>query len=85
MNRWGDGPDTPAGVRGRLSDRGGPGDALLTRVSDETIELAILATRALYRTWHDVPAGGTLRLSWPLQRPTFLHSDPRRASGWGPG
>ncbi len=37
-NRWGDGPDTPAGVRDRVARQGSPAPAdLLARVDDETI------------------------------------------------
>ena len=72
MNRWQDGPDTPDGVRARLS----PGDAdyrqragdLLGRLDDETIALAISGTRELSTAWARLPADGTLRLQWPLPR-----------------
>ena len=74
VNRWQDGPDTPDGVRGRLS----PDDAadadyrqrvsdLLGRLDDETIALAISGTRELGTAWARLPAGDTLRLQWPLR------------------
>ena len=66
-NRWGDGPDTPSGVRSRLarehSDRI---DGLLRQVDDDTIAAAISGVRALERRWAALPPGGTLRLAWPL-------------------
>jgi hypothetical protein len=75
MNRWQDGPDTPDGVRARLSPdaaadadyRQRVGD-LLGRLDDETIALAISGTRDLSTAWARLPAGGTLRLQWPLPR-----------------
>ena len=75
MNRWQDGPDTPDGVRGRLSPdaaadadyRQRVGD-LLGRLDDETIALAISGTRDLSTAWARLPTGGTLRLQWPLPR-----------------
>jgi len=76
MNRWQDGPDTPAGVRARLSpDAAADADYrrqvsdLLGRLDDETIALAISRTRELSTAWARLPAGGTLRLGWPLPRP----------------
>jgi hypothetical protein len=76
VNRWQDGPDTPDGVRGRLS----PDDAvdadyrqrvsdLLGRLDHETIALAISGTRDLGTAWARLPAGDTLRLQWPLHQP----------------
>lgn len=66
-NRWGDGPDTPAGVRDRAARAGDPSLAdLLGKVADETIAAAIADVRDLERRWAAVPPGGTLRLSWPL-------------------
>ena len=60
-------------VRARLS----PGDeadadyrqriaGLLGRLDDATIALAISGTRELSTAWARLPAGGTLRLQWPL-------------------
>lgn len=67
-NRWGDGPDTPAGVRDRVARQGSPAPAdLLARVDDETIALAIQGVRDVMQRWLEVPPGGTLRLSWPLR------------------
>jgi hypothetical protein len=75
MNRWQDGPDTPDGVRARLSpDAAADADSrqrvgdLLARLDDETIALAISGARDLSTTWARLPAGGTLRLEWPLPR-----------------
>jgi hypothetical protein len=71
-NRWGDGPDTPAGVRDRVARANDPSlHGLLARVDDETIALAIRGVRDLERRWMAVPPGGTLRLSWPLARDFF--------------
>jgi hypothetical protein len=66
LNRWGDGPDTPDGVRDRLR-RSGPAAALLAaRLDDEQIRLADAGARRLYRDWAALPVGGTLRATWPL-------------------
>lgn len=66
VNRWRDGPDTPAGVRGRLR-RSGPGTAELAgRLTDEQIKMACAGVRRLYRDWAALPVGGTLRATWPL-------------------
>ena len=71
-NRWGDGPDTPAGVRDRAARQDSPAlESALTRVDDETIALAIRGVRDLVQRWMAVPPGGTLRLSWPLARDFF--------------
>jgi hypothetical protein len=76
VNRWGDGPNTPAGVRRRLSGaQGEAGAILLERLDDETIALAIRAVRELKRRWAATPPGGTLRLEWPLPR-SFFDPDP---------
>lgn len=74
-NRWQDGPDTPEGVRGRLQP-GAAADAgyrqrvgdLLGRLDDDIIALAISGTRQLGTAWARLPAGGMLRLEWPLSR-----------------
>jgi hypothetical protein len=66
-NRWGDGPDTPRGVRDRAASEQDPAVAgLLDRLDDETIAWAIAEVRDLLHRWAQVPPGGTLRLSWPL-------------------
>ena len=66
LNRWGDGPDTPAGVRERLR-RSGPDTAELAgRLTDEQIRVAAAGVRRLYRDWAALPVGGTLRATWPL-------------------
>ena len=74
-NRWQDGPDTPDGVRARLRP-GEEADAdyrqrvasLLGRLDDGTIALAISGTRDLAAAWARLPAGGIMRLEWPLPR-----------------
>jgi hypothetical protein len=71
-NRWGDGPDTPRGVRDRVAragDQSLPG--LLARVDDATIAMAIRGVKHLEQGWMVLPPGGTLRLSWPLPRDFF--------------
>ncbi len=71
-NRWGDGPDTPAGVRNRVARENDPSlEDLLARVDDETIALAIRSVRKLERRWMAVPPSGKLRLFWPLARDFF--------------
>jgi hypothetical protein len=76
-NRWQDGPDTAAGVRARLLPGRGPGTgladdyeqrvaALLARLDDATIELAIAGVRRLTAQWAGLTPGEMLRLSWPL-------------------
>ena len=79
-NRWGDGPDTPAGVRERLARAPGiePTDRL-RHVDDETIALAIRAVGDLDRRWGATPPGGTLRLEWPLRRSFFAPEGPHTA------
>ena len=77
-NRWGDGPDTPSGVRRRLSGAGGEaGRILLDRLDDETIALAIRGARDLERRWAATPPGGTLPLQWPLPEAFFAPEIPR--------
>jgi hypothetical protein len=71
-NRWGDGPDTPAGVRARVARQDDPSVRdLLAGVDDETIAVAIAGVRDLEQRWLAVPPGGTLRLCWPLGRDFF--------------
>jgi hypothetical protein len=71
-NRWGDGPDTPSGVRDRAARQHDPSlDALLAVIGDETIAMAIQGVQDLQERWITVPPGGTLRLSWPLARDFF--------------
>ena len=72
LNRWGDGPDTPSGVRARLR-RSGPGAAALAgRLTDEQVRVATAGVRRLYRDWAALPVGGTLRATWPLHD-SWLH------------
>jgi hypothetical protein len=71
-NRWGAGPDTPAGVRDRITREDDPAlQELLDRTDDETIAAAIRGVQALEQRWIAVPPGGTLRLSWPLGQSFF--------------
>lgn len=70
VNRWGDGPGTPAGVRSRLRrETSEPIQELLARV-DETIAACIHAVRSLEQGWVNTPPGENLHLSWPLEPPT---------------
>jgi len=67
VNRWREGPDSPRGVRSRLAQQSSPGvDALMERVDDATIEIAIRGVRDVEHAWLQTPPGGTLRLAWPL-------------------
>lgn len=67
-NQFGDGPDTPRGVRDRAAGYPDPAAAkLLDGLDDDTIAAAITAVRGLLLRWAQVPPGGTLRLTWPLR------------------
>ncbi len=66
VNRWGDGPDTPAGIRARLRASGPATAELAGRLTDEQLREAAAGVRRLYRDWAALPAGGTLRATWPL-------------------
>ena len=68
LNRWGDGPDTPDGVRDRLRRTGTvpAAAALACRLDDEQIRVAGAGVRRLYRDWAALAVGGTLRATWPL-------------------
>jgi hypothetical protein len=66
VNRWGDGPGTPDGVRDRMRAHSPEAADVADRLDDETIDLAIAGVRRLYRKWSALPVGGTLRLTWPL-------------------
>lgn len=66
VNRWGDGPDTPAGVRARLRKSGPDTAELAGRLTDEQLRVAAAGVRRLYRDWAALPVGGTLRATWPL-------------------
>jgi len=69
VNRWGDGPDTPAGVRERAAREDDQAlQDLLAHVDDQTVAAAIQGVRDLEQRWMALPPGGTLRLSWPLER-----------------
>ncbi len=66
-NHWGDGQDTPQGVRDRVTASQDPvAAALLDGLDDATIARAIDAVRGLLRCWAQVLPGGTLTTSWPL-------------------
>ena len=66
VNLFGDGPDTPAGVRGRLRRASPAAAGLAARLGDEDIRVAAAGVRRLYRDWAELPVGGTLRATWPL-------------------
>jgi hypothetical protein len=66
VNRWGDGPDTPAGVRTRLRKAGPGARRLAERLTDDQLRVANAGVRRLYRDWAALPVGGTLRATWPL-------------------
>jgi hypothetical protein len=66
LNRWGDGPNTPAGVRARLRAFGSDAAELAVRLDDEAIRVAGVGVQRLYREWAALPVGGTLRATWPL-------------------
>lgn len=67
VNHFGDGPDSPQGVRARLMRYSSPAISdLLGRLDDDTIELAIVGVRRLYEIWRRTPPGEALRLTWPL-------------------
>lgn len=84
VNRWGDGPDTPAGVRERVARQRSPAlEGLLACIDDETIALAIRDVSDLVRRWMAVPPGGTLRLSWPLTRDFGRETGPVSPPGAG--
>jgi hypothetical protein len=66
LNRWGDGPDTPDGVRDRLRRTSPAAAELAARLDDEQVRVAAAGIRRLYRDWAALPVGGTLRATWPL-------------------
>jgi hypothetical protein len=66
LNRWRNGPDTPAGVRTRLRAAGAEAGELADRLTDEQIEVAAAGVRRLYRDWAALPVGGTMRATWPV-------------------
>jgi hypothetical protein len=72
VNRWGDGPHTPGGVRNRAArENSQPLQELLGRVDDEMIATAIRGVQDLVQRWMAVAPGGKLKLSWPLRREFF--------------
>ena len=73
VNLWRHGPNTPRGVRDRLRAAARRETWAAARIEDlaaglddDTIRAARIGVRRLYRAWRTLPAGGTLRLSWPL-------------------
>jgi hypothetical protein len=73
VNRWRRGPDTPDGVRDRLRARAQRETWLAARIAglgetlaDGEIRAARDGVRLACRQWARLPAGGALRLSWPL-------------------
>ena len=66
VNRWGDGPGTPDGVRDRMRGHSPEAADVADRLDDETVLVALNGVRRLYREWSALPVGGTLRLTWPL-------------------
>jgi hypothetical protein len=73
VNLWRHGPNTPSGVRDRLRAAAkretwvaGRIEGLAAGLDDDTIRAARIGVRRLYRSWRTLPAGGTLRLTWPL-------------------
>jgi hypothetical protein len=77
VNHWGDGPDTPAGVRERAAREDDQAlQDLLAHVDDQTIAAVIQGIRDLEQRWMALPPGGSLRLSWPLER-DFLSEQAR--------
>jgi hypothetical protein len=79
-NRWQEGPNTAVGVRLRLQghdDKLADAESIrraaehLARIDDATIELAIRGVRELSARWAGLPAGATLRLTWPLDPDEF--------------
>lgn len=72
-NRFGDGPDTPAGVRQRVAHSGErSADETLSGLDDKTIAEAIAGVAAVLRRWAALPAGEVLRLCWSLQRERLI-------------
>ena len=75
VNRWGDRPDTPHGVRDRVARENDQSLAgLLDRVDDGTIAMAIRRVRDLEQRWVAVPPGEKLRLSYPLRSDWFART-----------
>jgi hypothetical protein len=73
VNLWRDGPNTPGGVRDRLlasakrkTWQAARIEDLAARLDDDTIHAARIGVRYLFGSWRALPAGGTLRLTWPL-------------------
>lgn len=66
-NRFGDGPNTPAGVRERVARSGDPSaEDFLSSVDDDTVAEAIAGAADLLRHWVELLPGQALRLTWPL-------------------
>lgn len=74
-NLFGDGPDTPSGVRDRAAGYSDAAAAeLLGNLDDDVITGAVAAVRDLLHRWAQVPPGGILRLTWPLDLPAAASS-----------
>lgn len=67
LNRWGEGPDNPDGVRDRMRAHSPQAADLADSLDDETIRAAAAGVKRLYREWSALPVGGTLHLTWPLR------------------
>jgi hypothetical protein len=66
LNRWRNGPDSPAGVRTRLRCAGPEARRLAERLTDEQIQMSAAGVSRLCRDWAALPVGGTVRATWPL-------------------
>jgi hypothetical protein len=66
LNRWGDGPDSPDGVRARLRRAGPEAAELAGRLGDEELRTAADRQRGPVAVEPAHPGGGTLRATWPL-------------------
>ena len=73
VNLWRRGPNTPGGVRDRLRAAARRETWVATRIEDmaarlddDTILAARIGVRRAFRSWRALPAGGALRLTWPL-------------------
>jgi hypothetical protein len=67
VNRWHDGPDTPAGVRARLSRESDPAvGQLVGSLDDAHLQLAIDGVRRLLDRWSRTAPGDSLSVTWPM-------------------
>ena len=80
-NRFGDGPDTPTGVRERVAHSGErAAEEILSEVHDDTVTEAISGVAELLHRWEALPAGEPLRLTWPPPR-SYLAKDRGLSTG----